>query len=94
MINDITYISGECSNKPLNKSVDRVASTESEGDGQIPSEDGDLCIVVHNNGKDIDEWVGPHSVVNFTRRTLKPSLLSSAVDDYQFGGDPYISQVW
>lgn len=56
--------------------------------------DHGLDIIVYENGKCLEEWVeGPHAVVNFTRRTLQPSLLSAAINDYQFGGDPYIVKV-
>lgn len=73
--------------------------TETEGHGvQDEGEEREVIegmdIVVYENGKPLEDWnEGPHSVVNFTRRALQPSLLRSALNDYQFGGDPYIVKV-
>ena len=84
------YISGEY-NAQLSdgKNVERPVK---HGDGKDIEKDRE-GIVVHEDGRPFEEWIGPRTVVNYSNRTLKPILLPNATDDYQFGHDSYIVKV-
>ena len=96
------YISGEYYEKPKGERGAEAATeqdgrtTEEEKGGRkqgVTGEEGANIIVGYADGIPFQEWVGPQSVVNFSKRTVKPILLSCAKDDYQFGNDPYVMKV-
>jgi hypothetical protein len=71
-------------------SAEGTEGNSEEGEGK--DDEGD-SILVYEDGRPFEEWIGPHTVVNFSKRTMKPILLPSASEDYQFGNDAYIVKV-
>eukprot|EP00026_Physarum_polycephalum_P000093 Phypoly_transcript_00093.p1 GENE.Phypoly_transcript_00093~~Phypoly_transcript_00093.p1 ORF type:complete len:2228 (+),score=422.82 Phypoly_transcript_00093:105-6788(+) len=74
---------------------DKKGGGKREGGGEVEGKEGEReeegeSIVVYEDGRPFEDWVGPHTVVNFSRRTLKPILIPCANEDYQFGNDAYI----
>ena len=99
------YISGEYHEKskgPRNAGEPRAQRKGETGEAEngneetkedCRNEDEKVYIEGYADGLPFEEWVGPQSIVNFSKRTSKPVLLSCAKDDYQFGNDPYIVKV-